>query len=151
MGHASPSFASAADLAVEPAIEQTRKRDIESLLRTLKPLANLRGSIPLPFVTTFLMIALDEGKGVNAYARAVGIHRAAMSRYIRNIGDQARNGRPGLGLVRVEPNPAHPRSTKVILTTKGRSISNAMFQKLKKRRWPGPSVGSGTSCNFFAG
>jgi hypothetical protein len=33
-------------------------------LWALKPPANLRGSIPLPYVTIFLMVALDEGKSV---------------------------------------------------------------------------------------
>jgi hypothetical protein len=87
------------------------KRDIQTLLRALKPLGNLRGSIPLPFVTTFLMVALDEGKGVNAYAPAVGIHRSSMSRYLRDIGNRARNGGPGLGLVTVAAHPTDsPRS-----------------------------------------
>ena len=42
----------------------------------LKPLLNLRGfagTFPLVNVIIFLMVALDEGKSVSAYARAVGI------------------------------------------------------------------------------
>ena len=42
------------------------KRVIQTLLWALKPPRNLRGSIPLPYGTTFLMVALDEGKGVSA-------------------------------------------------------------------------------------
>ena len=69
----------AADRAVDPpAMKRSDRREIQSLLWALKPLSNLRGSIPLRFVTTFLMVALDEGKGVNAYARAVGTHRSVM-------------------------------------------------------------------------
>lgn len=34
--------------------------------------------------------------------RALGIDRRVMSRYLRDIGDRARNGGPGLGLVVVE-------------------------------------------------
>ena len=58
-------------------MEESDKRDFQSLLWALKPLINLSGSMPLPFVTTFLFVALDEGKGVNTYAREVGIHRSA--------------------------------------------------------------------------
>jgi hypothetical protein len=101
-------------------------------LWALKPLTNLRGSIPLPFVTTFLTVALDEGKGVNAYARAVGIHRAAMSRYLRDIGDRARNGGPGLGLVTIEPHPTAPLRSQVFLTNKGRLIAKEIFQQLRR-------------------
>ncbi len=126
---------------VEPAqgdivITQSDRRTTQALLWALKPLSNLRGSIPLPFVTSFLMVAADEGKGVNAYARAMGIHRAAMSRYLRDIGDRARNGGPGLGLVTVESDPADPVRSQVFLTPKGRSIAKQIFQQIRRARYP---------------
>ena len=83
-------------------------------------------------VTTFLMVALEEGKGVNAYARAVGIDRSSMSRYLRDIGAQAKNGGPGLGLVKVEPHPTDPQRCQVFLTDKGRSVSKNIFQHLRR-------------------
>jgi DNA-binding MarR family transcriptional regulator len=101
-------------------------------LWALKPLVNLRSSIPLPFVTSFLMVALDEGKGVNAYARALGIHRAAMSRYLRDIGDRSRNGGPGLGLVTVEDHPTDRQRSQVFLTAKGRSIAKEVFRQIRR-------------------
>jgi hypothetical protein len=70
-------------------MEQSDKRDFQSLLWALKPLINLSGFMPLPFVTTFLFVALDEGRGVNTYARAIGIHRSAMSKNLHALGDRA--------------------------------------------------------------
>jgi DNA-binding MarR family transcriptional regulator len=124
-------------LAVEravdpPAMRRSDRREIQSLLWALKPLSNLRGSIPLRFVTTFLMVALDEGKGVNAYARAVGTHRSVMSRYLRQIGDRARNGGPGLGLVAVKRHPTDLLKYQVFLTDKGRSIAEKIFHELRR-------------------
>jgi hypothetical protein len=115
-----------------PTIKPCDKREVQSLLWALKPLSNLRGSIPLRFVTTFLMIALDEGKGVNAYARAVGTHRSVMSRYLRQIGDRARNGGPGLGLVAVKRHPTDLLKYQVFLTDKGRSIAEKIFHELRR-------------------
>jgi hypothetical protein len=86
---------------------------IQALLWALKPLVNLRGSMPLPYVTTFLMVALGEGEGVCSYARMSGISRAAMSRHLRDIGDRARNGGPGLGLVTIERHPDDSRRRQV--------------------------------------
>jgi hypothetical protein len=87
------------DLGSEPPIRQSDKGAIQTLLWALKPLLNLRGSIPLPYVTIFLMVAPDEGRSVSTYARTVGVKdRHIMSRYLRDIGDRARNGGPGLGL-----------------------------------------------------
>jgi hypothetical protein len=78
------------------------------------------------------MVALEEGKGVCAYARAAGIHRAAMSRYLHEIGDKTRHGTPGLGLVAVEPHPIYPRRRQILLTDKGRSIAKEMFQQMRR-------------------
>jgi hypothetical protein len=120
------------DLASEPPIELGNKRDFQSLLWALKPLINLRGTIPLPFVTTFLFVALDEGKGVDTYARAVGMHRSAMSRNLHAIGDRARNGGPGLGLVTVDSHPTAPGRSQVHLTTKGRLVAKEVLQQLRR-------------------
>jgi len=76
------------------------------------------------------MVALDEGKGVNAYARGMGIDRRKMSRYLRDIGSRSRNGGRGLGLVVVKPHPDHPQRTQVFLTGEGRVIGNAVFEQL---------------------
>jgi hypothetical protein len=89
----------------------------------------------LSFVTTFLMVALDEGKGVCAYARAVGVHRAAMSRYLRDIGERARNGGPGLGLVTVKPHPRYPHRRRVLLTAKGRLVASQIFRMQGQQRF----------------
>jgi DNA-binding MarR family transcriptional regulator len=123
-----PAPIEAADLV----ITQSDRKTTQALLWALKPLGNLRGSILLPFVTSFLTVAADEGKGGNAYARAMGIRRAAMSRYLRDIGDRARNGGPGFGLVTVADDPADPVRSRVFLTPKGRSIAKQIFRQIRK-------------------
>ena len=53
-------------LGSEPPIRQSDKRAIQTLLWALKPLLNLRGSIPLPYVT----ISRCEGRvAVNSEPR----------------------------------------------------------------------------------
>ena len=69
---------------------------IEELRGALKPFDNLRGWIPVRYVTTFLMVALDEGKWLSAYARDAGMDRISMSRCLRDIGERSRTGGPGL-------------------------------------------------------
>lgn len=134
MAPISIASAPSASSTLKSARTQNDKRVVQVLLWALKPLFNLRGprSIPLPYAITFLMIALDEGKGNNAYARAVGIERRAMSRYLRDIGRRARNGGPGLGLIEVRPDPDHPQRTKVFLSEKGRTIADQVFSQLRR-------------------
>ncbi|MGC2125061.1 MAG: hypothetical protein WA652_19610 [Xanthobacteraceae bacterium] len=75
-------------------------------------------------------MALDEGKGNNEYARALGIHRRVLSRYFRDIGRRFRNGGPGLGLVTVKPRPGYSQRIQVFLTEKGRTLATRVFRQL---------------------
>jgi hypothetical protein len=120
------------EILATASVKPTDKKNIEALLWALKPLTNLRGSMPLPYATAFLMVALDEGKSVNAYARAIGIHRVAMHRYVRNIGNRARNGGPGLGLVKTERHPTYSNRRQVLLTDKGRLLAAEIFQQIHR-------------------
>jgi DNA-binding MarR family transcriptional regulator len=100
----------------------SERLSIEELLRALKPFDGLRGWVPIRYVTTFLMVALDEGKGPSAYARSAGVDRMSMSRCLRDMGERSRTGGPGLGLVRAVRDPSNARRRKVLLTEKGRAL-----------------------------
>ena len=78
------------------------KRRIEILLLALKPLNDLRGSIPLSYALTFLAVAREEGKAIGIYASEMDLSRFMMSRYVQCLGDRGRYGTPGLGLVTVK-------------------------------------------------
>jgi len=106
------------------------KRAIQALLWGIKPLIDLRGSIPLPYVLTFLTVALEEGKSVGAYAREMSINRFLMSRYMRCIGDRGRNGGAGLGLVTIKRISNSPTRTAVFLTDKGRAVAAQVYRNL---------------------
>ena len=136
MANASISAAPGSKPRSPGSISERDKRVTRALLWALEPVSNLpqnrRRGIPLRFVTVFLMIAHDEGKGVNTYAREFGVHRAIMSRYVRDIGIRSRNGGPGLGLVSVESHPVDPQRTQVFLTGKGRSVAKEIFLRLRR-------------------
>ena len=112
--------------------EPGHKRAIQALLWAIKPLVNLSGSIPFPYVLTFLTVAMEEGKPVGAYARAMNISRFIMSRYIRCIGDRGRNGGVGLGLVTVKRTHTSSSRTAVFLTDKGRAIAAQVYSNLRQ-------------------
>src|SRR5271170_3921887 len=104
---------------VEP-IEPQDKGVIEALWSALKLFDDFRGSIPLPYVLTFLAVVREEGKRIGVYAREMDLDRFTMGRYFQCIGDRGRDGTPGLGLVTVKR--IHPTKTEVYLTAKGRAV-----------------------------
>ena len=110
-------------------IPSTEKKAIQLLLRALEPL----DAMPPPFITTFLSIVLEEGQTQSAYARAVGIHRADASRHIHSLGDRARDGGPGLGLIRLERDPSGMHNShRIYLTAKGRALAAEIFRNLRR-------------------
>jgi len=114
-------------------IAPDHKRAVQALLFAVKPLVNLSGSIPFPYVLTFLTVAMEEGKPVGVYAREMNVSRFIMSRYIRCIGDRGRNGRAGLGLVTVKRTHTSSSRTAVFLTDKGRAIAAQVYRNLRHR------------------
>ena len=106
-------------------------RAIQALLWAIKPLADLRGSIPFPYIVAFLTVAVEEGKPVGAYAREMKINRFIMSRYMRCIADRGRNGKAGLGLVTVRRTHTSSSRTAVFLTDKGRAVAAQVYNNLR--------------------
>lgn len=108
------------------------KRAIHALMRVLKPLSNIRGTrMPLSYVIVFLTVALDEGKSVSSYARALGIkNRLTMSRFLQHIGRKGSRGNPGLDLVTSKPDPSVHHGTQIFLTAKGRTIAEHISREL---------------------
>jgi hypothetical protein len=114
------------------AIAPTDKRVVQTLLWALKPLSNLRRSIPLPYAITFLTVALEEGKPIGTYAREMDVNRWVMTRIMQSIGDKARNGTGGLGLVTIKRTTGYPTRTEVFLTEKGRAVAAQVFENLRR-------------------
>lgn len=119
-------------MANDTQLSRSEKMAIEILLSGLKPLTKLPNSITLPFAAAFLLVALDEGRIISSYARRLGVTRFIMSRYIQTLGERARNGGPGLGLVAVKQHPIVPNARQVYLTAKGRSLAKVIFWQMRK-------------------
>ena len=113
-------------------IAPTDKRVVQILLWALKPLANLRRTIPLQYALTFLTVALDEGKPVGTYAREMDVNRWVMTRIMQSIGDKSRSGGSGLGLVTIKRTTGYPTRTEVFLTEKGRAVAAQVFENLRR-------------------
>jgi DNA-binding MarR family transcriptional regulator len=80
-------------------------------------------TMPLQYITAFLMVARAEGKSVTEYAEIAGVSTSVMSRHLLDIGDRSRTHEPGYGLVTSRPNPTELRRHEIFLTPKGRALA----------------------------
>lgn len=88
----------------------------EVFRRTLKP------TIPLQYITAFLLVAEEEGLGVVDYAKKAGVPISVMSRHLLDIGERNRKMADGYGLVTYRANPMELRKHEYYLTDKGRAV-----------------------------
>jgi DNA-binding MarR family transcriptional regulator len=108
---------------------------LQALLAALKPVGDRHGHMRLAWITTLLLVALDEGKGVAHYAREANLHRAHMSRNLHYLGDKRnlhdKSGRKvGLGLLDIKIDPVRADRRQVFLTEEGRAVVAAIIATL---------------------
>jgi DNA-binding MarR family transcriptional regulator len=88
----------------------------------LKPFFKLRPTMPLQYVTAFLLVAAEEGLNVTEYARRAGISQSLMTRHLADIGKENRYHEPAFGLVEQFDAPRDKRQRLMRLTTKGKGV-----------------------------
>ena len=106
------------------------RRHLTGFADVLKQADALQRGMPVAYLLTFVLVALDEGKGVIEYANRAGVDRFSMSRYLALLGDgQGENGQ-GYGWV------THKRVGKgksITLTSKGHVVLSHISQALSDR------------------
>jgi DNA-binding MarR family transcriptional regulator len=106
------------------------KRKLGAMLQGLTPFITIRHTLPMQYVVAFLLVALDEGKGVMEYSKRAGVAQSVMSRHLLDLGDKDRSGGPGYGLVTSKNDPTNLRRRPVVLTDKGRVLAGLVIRGL---------------------
>lgn len=114
------------------ALAEHEKDDVRKLVAALDPFHNIRQTMPMQYIRTFLLVALEEGLGVSEYARRAGVSQSVMSRHLLDIGDRNRHMEEGFGLITFRPNPTDFRKHEIFLTDKGRAIAHQLVRALRK-------------------
>jgi DNA-binding MarR family transcriptional regulator len=77
-----------------------------------------------------LRVAIAEGKAIGDYAEESGVSHSVMSRHLLDIGAARREGKPGLGLVSLDPSPRDMRVHEASLTPKGLQLARTVVRIL---------------------
>jgi DNA-binding MarR family transcriptional regulator len=98
----------------------------------LKPFFKLRPTMPLQYVTSFLLVAAEEGLNVTEYARRARITPSLMTRHLADIGKTNRYHTPGFGLVEQFDHPRDKRQHLMRLSTKGKGMVGQILGALTR-------------------
>jgi DNA-binding MarR family transcriptional regulator len=117
-----------------PLSGQSRQVDVPSehlevaaaLYQAISVFLQDRQTMPAQYITSFLLVAMHQGKSVNEYAEMAQVSTSVMSRHLLDIGDRNRHMTEGFGLVTSRPNPMELRKHEVFLTPKGRAMLNTI-------------------------
>lgn len=106
----------------KPTLSEEERSAARALRIALEPFYTQRPNMPLSFLRTFLLIAEEEGLGVNDYASIGDIAPSVMTRNILDIGSLNRHKEEGLSLVSNDRDPFDLRKHNVRVTPKGRAL-----------------------------
>jgi DNA-binding MarR family transcriptional regulator len=109
-------------LAKRPTREANEVTAIKRAHTFVNAFRNIRQTMPLQYLTAFLMVAEREGQSVSYYAKQAGVSNSVMSRHLLDIGDRSRHGEEGFGLVTSRARPDNLREHEYTLTDRGRAL-----------------------------
>ena len=103
---------------------------LANLLKALKPFRALRETMPLQYVSTFLLVASEEGLNVSTYAKRAGTSQSLMTRHLADLGTVNRYHEDGFGLVEAYYDLMDRRNRLIRLTAKGQRLVGQIFGAL---------------------
>jgi DNA-binding MarR family transcriptional regulator len=106
------------------------KQVLASFLKALKPFRTLRETMPLQYVLSFLLVAMDENQNVTEYAKRAGISQSLMTRHLADLSMVNRYHEEGFGLVEGYDDIMDRRNRLIRLTAKGQRIVGQIFGSL---------------------
>lgn len=106
-------------------------KTLSRVLAVLSPFRNIRATMPLQYIVSFLLVATDEGQSVKEYARRASVSKSVMSRHLLDIGERNRYMEKGHELVEFRINPTDMREHQVFLTDKGKRLAHELIKLLK--------------------
>jgi DNA-binding MarR family transcriptional regulator len=116
---------------LKQAITAAQHDTLKATLNALKPFRKLRETMPLQYVTAFLLVATEEHQNVSTYATRAGTSQSLMTRHLADLGTVNRYHEEGFGLVEAYDDLMDRRNRLIRLTAKGKHVVWEMCEALK--------------------
>lgn len=109
-----------------------QKALVKSIYNAHKPFRKLRDTMPLQYVSAFLLVAAEENLNVTEYAKRAGVSQSLMTRHLADLGTVNRYHEEGFGLVEAYEDLMDRRNKLVRLTALGKHVVWEMCEAFKK-------------------
>jgi DNA-binding MarR family transcriptional regulator len=105
----------------------------------------IRRTMPMQHAFAFLLVALEEGLGVQDYAERAGTTQAVMTRILFALTSRGRRrNKPGYGLVQQAVDLRDSRRHQTFLTIKGKALMHEIVRSVRSNRPPAKMVAEGS-------
>jgi DNA-binding MarR family transcriptional regulator len=88
----------------------------------------IRPSMPMQHAYVFLLVAMDEGRGVQEYAERAGVTQPVMTRILLALGPRGQKGAAGHRLVQQATGTEDLRKRQTFLTAKGKALMRELVR-----------------------
>jgi DNA-binding MarR family transcriptional regulator len=112
-------------------VTDAQRKLLRAQLNALKPFRAVRETMPLQYVTAFLLVATEEHLNVSEYAKRAGTSQSLMTRHLADLGAVNRYHEDGFDLVEGYEDIMDRRNRLMRLTTRGKHVAWEMCEALK--------------------
>jgi hypothetical protein len=114
-------------------MRRSNRHNLVSLLSVVQNLDELQRGMPVSFLKTLLLVAIDEGQTAAEYGRRAGVDRFQMSRYLRTLGRyNVKRKCDGFGWVEETTDTRRRNQKAVVLTASGRKFLTGISDALER-------------------
>ncbi len=115
----------------ETSISAEQRKFVKAQINALAPFKEVRETMPLQYVQTFLLVASEENLNVSEYAKRAGIGQSLMTRHLSDLGEINRYHEEGMGLLESYRDMMDRRNVLVRLSAKGKGVLQRMCWALE--------------------
>lgn len=108
--------------------EQTGLRKCVSFMEAFRV---IRPNMPMQHAYVFLLVAMNEGRGVQEYAERAGVTQPVMTRILLALGPRGQKGAAGHRLVKQTRERVDLRKRQTFLTAKGKALVREVVRLMR--------------------
>jgi DNA-binding MarR family transcriptional regulator len=117
--------------SIKSSVSTEQRVVLKSQLNALKSFREVRATMPLQYVTAFLLVATEEHLNVTEYAKRAGTSQSLMTRHLADLGSVNRHHEEGYGLVEGYDDLMDRRNRLIRLSPKGKHVVWEMCEAFK--------------------